>query len=104
VDLRQREVQADGEQQKDDAVLGQQAQLLALDHGTGCVGTKEHADQQIAEHRRGLQAMEERDDGHRRAEQEQQLNQRLLDHSELLGANVQASAPSTPCCMVPILE
>ena len=97
VDLRQREVQPDSEQQKDDAVLGQQAQLLALDGRTGRVGTKEHANQQVAQHRRGPQAMEQGDDRHRRAQQEQQLNQRLLEHGKLQqGRDQNPDSPDEP--------
>ena len=49
VDLGQREVQADDEEQKDDAELGQGLQRQRIDHRPCGVRPEDHADQQIAQ-------------------------------------------------------
>jgi hypothetical protein len=79
VDLRQREVQADREQQEHDAELGDRLDRRRVDHRASGVRTEQHPHQQVAEAGRDAQALEQQHHGHGHAEQQQDLDEGLVE-------------------------
>lgn len=89
IDLRQREVQSDGEEQEDDAEFGERANDFRIGHEPGCVWTDQRTDEHVGEARRNPAALEQRDGQHRCREQQQRFDER---HRHARGAG--APAPS----------
>jgi hypothetical protein len=86
VDLRQREVQPDREEQEHDAEFGDSRDRRRIDHRAGGVRPEQETDQQVTQARRHVQPLEGQHDDHGAAQQQQDLEEGLFeDHAGGVG-------------------
>src|SRR3546814_1910241 len=73
----QRQFEADGEQQEDDAEMRQRLDRRIVAEEAQRIGTDKHAGDQVPDHRAGAQPMEHRHDENRRGQQNQDIDKEI---------------------------